>query len=213
MFRLGIVIPSKNEYHSLKKIIKELKKKNIYFIIIDDCSNDQTFKYLKENNLNFLRNNKNIGYTKSIIRGLNYLKRKKFDYILTMDADGEHKTKDIEKFIKKIGEKKKFDILIANRSFKNRLSEKIISFLSLIFFNIKDPLSGFRLYKSKLLKDYLSNFDNNNYLVDFIFYLKKKDYKISNIEINNQKILNRKSRMGNDLLINLKIFFFLRFMF
>jgi len=63
------------------------------------------------------------------------------------------------------------------------------------------------------LKDYLSNFDNNNYLVDFIFYLKKKDYKISNIEINNQKILNRKSRMGNDLLINLKIFFFLRFMF
>ena len=103
MFRLGIVIPSKNEYHSLKKIIKELKKKNIYFIIIDDCSNDQTFKYLKENNLNFLRNNKNIGYTKSIIRGLNYLKRKKFDYILTMDADGEHKTKDIEKFIKKIG--------------------------------------------------------------------------------------------------------------
>ncbi len=210
MFRLGIVIPSKNEYHSLKKIIKELKKKKIYFIIIDDCSNDQTLKYLKENNLNFLRNNKNIGYTKSIIRGLNYLKRKKFDYILTMDADGEHDIKYLKKFKKKINTKD-YDLIIANRFYKNRISEKIVSFFTKHKLAIEDPLSGFKLYKVKTFMENIKYFKDNNFFVDYIAFLIRKNYKVININYHNKILKNRKSKMGNNFIINLKIIFMLRF--
>ena len=52
MFRLGIVIPSKNEFQSLKKIVNKLREKKLNFVIINDGSTDNTDKYLKENKLN-----------------------------------------------------------------------------------------------------------------------------------------------------------------
>jgi len=213
MFKLAVIIPSKNELVTLKKIVKQLKKKRIFFIVIDDCSTDQTNEYLKKNKFKFIRNNKNIGYTKSILKGINFIRKKNFDYFLTMDADGEHNVNDINKFIKEIKKQPELDIIIADRLFKNRISEKILSFFSFLIFHIKDPLSGFKLYKIKTINKHFLNINQNNFLVDIIFHLQKKNYLISNIEIKNKKIFNRKSRIGNNLIINIKIFLYLRFLF
>ena len=79
MFRLGIVIPSKNEFQSLKKIVNKLREKKLNFVIINDGSTDNTDKYLKENKLNFIKNQISIGYTKSIIKGVKYFRSKNFD--------------------------------------------------------------------------------------------------------------------------------------
>ena len=130
-----------------------------------------------------------------------------------MDADGEHNVNDINKFIKKIKKQPQLDIIIADRLFKNRISEKILSLFSSLTLQIKDPLSGFKLYKIKTINKYFLNINKNNYLVDLIFYLKRKNYSISNIKIKNKKILNRKARIGNNLIVNVKIFLFLRFLF
>ena len=67
------------------------------FVIINDGSTDNTDKYLRENKLNFIKNQISIGYTRSIIKGVKYFRSKNFDYILTMDADGEHNIKYLNK--------------------------------------------------------------------------------------------------------------------
>ena len=66
----------------------ELKKIGS-LILVDDCSNDSTAEILKYN-AKVIRNIKNIGYEKSLKKGLIYASRKRYKYIVTIDADGEH---------------------------------------------------------------------------------------------------------------------------
>ena len=51
--------------------------------------------------VNFLYNYKNLGYEKSLIKAFRHLSKKpsKIDNVITFDADGEHKIKDILKVI------------------------------------------------------------------------------------------------------------------
>tara|TARA_Y100000768_G_C23989201_1_gene690996 strand:- start:5939 stop:6580 length:642 start_codon:yes stop_codon:yes gene_type:complete len=210
MFRLGIVIPSKNEFQSLKKIVNKLREKKLNFVIINDGSTDNTDKYLKKNKLNFIKNQISIGYTKSIIKGVKYFRSKNFDYILTMDADGEHNIKYLNKFKKKL-DTKDYDLIIANRFYKNRVSEKIVSFFTKHKLAIEDPLSGFKLYKVRTFIENIKYFNDNNFFVDYMAFLVKKNYKVININYHNKILKNRKSRMGNNFILNLKIIFMLRF--
>ena len=61
-----VILPSYNEIGSLIKICKELKKRKINFIVLDDNSNDGTNRWLKKNKINYIRNRQNLGYEKNI---------------------------------------------------------------------------------------------------------------------------------------------------
>ena len=212
MFRLGVIIPSKNEFQSLRKIVKKLQKKKINFLIIDDGSTDNTNEYLKKNNINHIKNRVSIGYTKSIVKGILYFKSKNVKYVLTMDADGEHDISYLTKFKKEI-KMKNYDLIVANRYYKNRISEKIVSFFTKRKFDIEDPLSGFKLYKLKTILKNFKYIGNNNFLVDYMALLIKKKYQVININYKNRKLVNRKSRIGNIFIINFKIILTLRFFY
>ena len=119
-FNFKILIPSFNELKSLKKIIYQfnlMKEIDIRrdILILDDCSTDKTKIFLKKNKINFLRNNQNIGYENNIIKGINYLKKKreKIDFLITFDADGEHKTKDMKKILTLLNPA--VDLIVCNR--------------------------------------------------------------------------------------------------
>ena len=47
---------------------------------------------------------------------------------------------------------KSFDLLIGKRKRLNRISEYIFSHVTKFLFNIEDPLSGLKIYNSKILK-------------------------------------------------------------
>ena len=129
-----------------------------------------------------------------------------------MDADGEHNLKYLKNFLNKL-KQKEYDLIIANRRYKNRISENIVSLICKIKYNIEDPLSGFKLYKSNTIFKNYQFFNKKNFLVDYSANLIKKKFLITNINIDNSKILNRKSRIGNNILVNFKILFLVRYFF
>jgi glycosyltransferase involved in cell wall biosynthesis len=88
MHDLVILIPAYNE---VKNLVKILKYKYNY-LIIDDNSNDGTEKILKKKKINYIKNSTKIGYEKSLITGLNYLK-KKIDLII---CNRKHKNRFLE---------------------------------------------------------------------------------------------------------------------
>jgi len=207
-----ILIPSHNELESLKKIYSKIRIENLNCIIIDDNSSDMTHIWLKKNKAIFLKNNKKMGYEKSLIIGFNYI-IKKFDYkyIITFDADGEHKVKDLKKIIN-YHIKKKPDILICNRQKFNRWSEYILSFVFNILFKIKDPLSGLKIYNIAKLKRVIKRVKKNQYLVDIISIFKDKKYKIKNFKIDVKKRVGN-SKIGKEFIVNLKILSLIRLVF
>ena len=195
MSNLAILIPSYNEINNLLKIIKKLKNYNV--LIVDDGSFKKIEKKIQvSSKLKIVRNNTNKGYEYSLLRGFKILK-KKFKYILTMDADGEHSISNINKsYI--YCKKNKIDLLIGSRSRMNRFSEKYISKLFFKKYNIRDPLSGFKIYNSKKLSKIIKDYKlKKNYLFDILFLFLKKKYKVKNYNIKSGKIPIRKSSFPN----------------
>jgi glycosyltransferase involved in cell wall biosynthesis len=205
MHDLIILIPTYNEINNLNKILKN----NYNFLIIDDCSNDGTEKLLKKKKIEYIKNLKNIGYEKSLIKGLSYLKNKKIKYVCTLDGDGEHPINKIKQ-IYSLAKRKKIDLIICNRKSKNRLLENILSILFKIRFGLEDPLSGMKMYYMPKLKKIINKIDKNSFLVDVVKTFVDKKYKIFNYEISTKKKLGE-SKVGHNLYVQLKILKLLRY--
>ena len=101
---LAIVIPCRNESKNIIYILKKLENNQVF--LINDASTDEIKKIvLPFKNIKLLNNLKRLGYEKSIIKGFSYIKKlndTKLNYILTMDADGDHNPIYIKKIYKKI---------------------------------------------------------------------------------------------------------------
>ena len=200
---LIILIPSFNELNNLKKFIKEIHKR-YKVLIIDDCSSDNTSTWLKKNKINFIKNKKNIGYERSLIKGLKILSKvKKVEKIITMDADGQHKIKHIKKFIN-VSNNKNPDLIIGSRKKKNRFIESIISKIFQMKYSLEDPLSGFKLYKREKLKE--MKFDNFKkfFLVDLVLEFIKKKHKVISINIETNKRFDN-PKVGDLMQTNFKM--------
>ncbi len=193
-----ILIPAYNELKNLKKFVKKANRLAPVYIL-DDCSSDKTLDWLLKNNIKYIKNKKNLGYERNLINSIKKFKNS-CEYLITFDGDGQHKISDLKKILKI---KKNYDIIICNRKIKNRFLEYLISFFSKNFYGFKDPLSGFKVYKTKIFK--LKDFDGIGYffLIDFLLKFVRRDLKIINIEIiTNQRI--GKSKVGNFISLNLK---------
>ena len=109
MIKISILIPVYNEeatiiylLKSVQKEISKIKTVNFEIIVIDDCSNDNTSKLLRENeNLynHVISLEKNQGKGGAILQGL---EKAKGEYILFQDADLEYSPKDYKTLIRPI---------------------------------------------------------------------------------------------------------------
>ena len=202
-----ILIPARNEFKTLHKILYDLLKKKFKILLIDDASCDETKNIKSKKNLIVLRNKKNLGYEGSINKGFKYIKQlKKISHIITFDADNEHRISDLKKIIKLL----KYDLVIAQRNSKNRFLEEVISYIFFLKFKLLDPLSGLKMYSKRVLRNY--NYKKNLYLVDLAKeILENKNFRTINTKI---KIRKRKDkpRVGSTISVNIKLIKIINFL-
>jgi len=109
MIKISILIPVYNEeatiinlLKSVQKEISKIKTVNFEIIVIDDCSNDNTSKFLRENETLYnhvISLEKNQGKGGAILQGL---EKAKGEFILFQDADLEYSPKDYKTLIRPI---------------------------------------------------------------------------------------------------------------
>ena len=198
---LAIIIPAFNEAKTISKIVKKCFKYG-EVIVINDSSSDETAIKAKESGAIVLNNSSPNGYDKALNTGFNYALKKNYSFIITIDGDGQHDTRDIPFLITKL--KSGFDMVIGNRNKKSRLGEYLFSFYTRIFWGINDPLSGYKAYTFQLCKK-IGYFDSYNSIgTEILFFSLKNGFKVSEYDI---KIKSRKgqSRFGSFLKADLKI--------
>ena len=208
--KIIILIPAKNEEKNIKNVLIKFKNYG-KVIVVNDHSTDNTLKIAKGLSHKVLNMKDHSGYDAALKYGLKYIINNiSGNYVITIDADGEHSHLFVSKLINK--EKNK-NLVIGNRLKYNRWSEYVCGFLSLLFFSIKDPLSGMKCYNLNYLKKNKKKvLDKLNLNIDQcgMFFFKIYNLKeIGNINIKTNNS-NKHSSMGSGLLINLKIikFFF-----
>ncbi|MBD3209159.1 glycosyltransferase family 2 protein [Candidatus Woesearchaeota archaeon] len=156
---IAIVIAAYNEQGSVGKVVKNLHKHNYqHIIVVDDGSKDKTSEEATEAGAIVLRHIINRGQGAALQTGISYALKQGANIIITFDADGQHKAKDIPKFIKPI-EKGEADVCLGSRFLKNTnnapFMRRVIlkgGALSLrIFYGLKltDSHNGFRALSRK----------------------------------------------------------------
>lgn len=163
-----IVIPAYNEEENIVKVYKKIKKydvnKHYDVIVINDGSQDNTLKLLKENDIPHIDLINNLGIGGAVQTGYKYAYINGYDIAVQFDGDGQHSIENVKDIIKPI-EEGKSNMVIGSRfidknssEFKStkirRIGIKLISFFIKLVTKkrIYDTTSGFRAIDKKLIK-------------------------------------------------------------
>lgn len=146
--RVFVVIPAYNEAMSMGSVITDCKAFCDEIIVVDDGSTDNTAEIAKKSGAMVIQNEKKLGITKTIQRGLEVAHG---DIIVTMDADGQHDPSDIPNLIKPIIDGKGDIVLGVRDEIPNR-SERIINALANLGAKCSDAGTGFRAIGANIAK-------------------------------------------------------------
>ncbi len=167
-----IALPAYNEKKDIGYIISQIKKYKLDILVVDDGSTDGTQRRLSEiDNIEIITHEDNLGYGYSIIDAFKYGISNGYDYIITMDCDGQHIPDEIPIFIKQVPS---YDIVTGSRylspnmskqkppSDRYKINMEITRILNRITnFNLTDSFCGFKAYKVNALKK--MNLTENGY--------------------------------------------------
>ncbi len=155
------IIPAYNIEKTLPRVIKGAQKYVDKVIVVDDGSTDATFKRAKETGAEVIRHEKNKGKGEALHTGLEYALKGSFEQIILMDGDGQHDPNEIPRFLK-AAQGPQADIIVGSRmeNVKDMPRERLVvnkigSFLTSLLARqrIPDSQSGYRLVKSRVLKE------------------------------------------------------------
>jgi len=189
---LTIGIPAFNEEKNIASIIINLKKIATKVIVCDDGSTDSTAMIAKELGAIVIEHHKNQGYG-AAIRSI-FLKAKEIEskILVTIDADGQHDVKDIEKILKPIKDDK-CDIVIGSRflddvqnvptyrKFGINVITKITN--ASIKDSLSDSQSGFRAYNKKVIESISPSETGMGVSTEILIKASNKNFKIGEVPI------------------------------
>ena len=194
---LALLIPAYNEEKYIEGVIENSSKYGIDIIIIDDGSIDSTASIVESlipaysPYLKLIRHSKNLGKGQALITGFDYIKENNYSGVITLDADGQHDTKEIINFLEVI-KKEDPDLIIGDRLGDTkgmpfiRLATNV--FTSWIISKIagkkvSDVQSGYRYLKTIALKKIKLKTKNFDTEPEIIFRAGWHDMKILNVPI------------------------------
>ena len=186
-----IIVPAYNEELNIEKTIKDLTDNTNYdYLIINDCSKDNTREVCEKNGFNILSLPINYGLTSGIQVGMKYAYQNNYDIVIQFDGDGQHMAKYLQDLVKEI-EKENCSIAIGSR-FVTKKKPRTMRMLGSILLTgaikittgktIKDPTSGMRAYDRKTIEEFVKNASLTPE-PDTLVYILKKKMKIKEVQV------------------------------
>lgn len=193
MISISVIVPIYNEEGNIGKLHKEIVdvcRNNKYafeIIFIDDGSNDLTGDICKQLfPLKYIRMRRNFGQTAAMDAGI---KMAKYDYIVTMDGDGQNDPADIPKMISYLTQND-YDVVSGWRkdrkdSFMKRLVSRGANLLRYFFVHdgIHDSGCSLKVYRKECFEG-INLYGEQHRFIPAI--LEMKGYKVGEIEVHHR---------------------------
>jgi glycosyltransferase involved in cell wall biosynthesis len=183
-----VIIPAYNEAGNIEKTVMQFKKvcPSYDYVIVNDCSTDNTEEICITNKLNFISLPCNLGIGGCVQTGYKYAARMNYDIAVQMDGDGQHNPVYIKDLIKPIVANEA-DICIGSRfvdknkdGFQSTQTRRIgITLLSKLIkaccgVKIYDVTSGFRAVNNKFIniysQEYADDYPEPEAIIAAVFY-------------------------------------------
>jgi glycosyltransferase involved in cell wall biosynthesis len=190
-----VIIPAYNEEKTIADVILKVKqyvKKGLIhkIVVIDDCSTDKTADIAAQLEVSVVSHTVNKGYGAAQNTGHALAIKENFDYVIQIDADGQHDPRYIPLIIETM-KQEDYDLVMGSRFlntsyrdyiFTRRMGIKfftlLVNFLGSI--EISDVTSGYKMYKVSSLKK-LSRASDKHPAVEQMLEISRKKMKIKEI--------------------------------
>ena len=94
-----VIVPAYNEARVIPGVIAELKQDGHRIVVVDDGSSDSTAEMAAESGAIVLRHPINLGQGAALQTGIEFALSRGGEIVVTFDADGQHRTADIERLV------------------------------------------------------------------------------------------------------------------
>jgi len=154
-----VVIPSYLEERRIRGVVKDVLQYIQPVIVVDDGSPDRTAAEASSAGAFVIKHEKNMGKGAALNTGFAYAVKHNFDYVITLDADGQHAPSDIPRFIDAF-RSTNIPVLVGNRMANSKgmpLVRKLTNYFMSWYLckqmgqKVPDTQSGFRLYSAQAL--------------------------------------------------------------
>lgn len=190
---LYIALPAFNEAKVLKKVLSDLTNHGYNkVIVVDDGSSDKTYEIAKKCGAIVLRHIQNRGAGAASQTAVDFARENGVEFLMLMDADGQHHTKDIENLYAEIL-KGHHDIIIGNRfdTGMNRIPRiriifnRMANMLTNVFCekNYSDSQSGFRILNRQAIDGLNLKVDGYGFCSEMIIVGENEGLRIGEIPI------------------------------
>jgi glycosyltransferase involved in cell wall biosynthesis len=186
-----VIVPAFNEEAAIGRVLEEIRENMpaVDILVVNDGSADGTGGIALREGALVVNHPFNLGYGAALQTGFRFAKKKGYDCIITMDADGQHVPSSAAHLVEVMKEHDA-DVVIGSRfvgsGYRMGVMRKIgVALFSLVAkaytgINITDPTSGFQLINRKAFS-YLA--EGDNYPLDYpdvniIMALHKRNFKI-----------------------------------
>ncbi|MBQ8189557.1 MAG: glycosyltransferase family 2 protein [Lachnospiraceae bacterium] len=165
-----VIIPAYNEEKSIEKTVEDIIQNapEFDYVIVNDCSKDDTLRICMEKGLHVLNLPINLGIGGAVQTGYRYALKNGYDFAVQFDGDGQHDAKYLQQMRDYMIEHKQ-NMLIGSRYIEKegfqssgirRFGIRFFSVLIKILTGTKitDPTSGMRMVDREVIGIYAESY-------------------------------------------------------
>lgn len=200
--RIGIVVPALNESRTIASVVAGARTFGTA-IVVDDGSSDGTGDRAREAGANVVRHPVNRGYDAALNSGFMRAAELGCEYVITMDADGQHDPSILDTFIGALDAGA--DVVVGVRDRRQRIGETVFARAGNVFWGIRDPLCGMKAYRIGVFEE-LGYFDGYGSIgTELALFAASSAKRITQVPVHTRDRVDA-PRFGRRLSANMRIF-------
>ena len=190
-----VIIPAYNESESIEATVRDIIEKapDFDYIVINDCSTDNTAEICRRNHFHVLNLPVNLGIGGAVQTGYLYGWRQGYDVAVQVDGDGQHDPMFLGKMAEYL-EKENLDMVIGSRfiekkgfqsSGARRVGIRYFSWLIHLLTRVRitDPTSGLRMVNRKIMKEFSLNYPKDYPEPESVVAIICRGYQVKEIPV------------------------------
>ena len=190
-----IIIPAYNEEENIEKTVESILRDSSGFdyVIINDCSRDNTKKICEKRGYNIVNLPINLGIGGAVQTGYKYAVRNGYDMAVQVDGDGQHDPKFLEEMATYL-EEHNVDMVIGSRFIEKqgfqssglrRIGIRFFTFLIKILTGkkITDPTSGLRMVGKNVLQIFSEEYPKDYPEPETVVGILRRGMKVEEIPV------------------------------
>ena len=189
---IAAVIPAYNEEKHIADVVRRMRQKLDNVLVVDDGSVDKTADHARDAGAEVTVHEQNRGKGETIKTGLRHWLDRQFDFVIILDADGQHRPEEMDRFVTAALSADEPKLILGNRmndvSSMPRLRQIVNRWMSnrisaLCGQEIPDTQCGFRMLHRQLIPELLGGAARFDYETEMLIVASRKGFRITSVPI------------------------------